>query len=84
MKDFKIEADELEKVAEHLPTGRKFRFTPTDIKPESVDKNQMVLYDDLGGMWIGESIDGDLDQVLIEKAWAVANNKFWAEGTNPE
>lgn len=84
MKDFKIDTDELERIVTHLPSGIKFRFTPTDAEPEGLDPDNVLLYDDLGGVWIGQVVDGEHDDVIMHAAWEAVNEKYWEEGKNPE
>lgn len=79
MKDFKIDADELERIATHLPTGIRFRFSPTDKEPEGLDPDSVLLYDDLGGIWIGEVVSGERDDVIMQAAWEATIKKYWEE-----
>ncbi|MGK6352265.1 hypothetical protein [Parapedobacter sp. DT-150] len=80
MKDFKINVDVLEKIATHLPTGMKFKFYPTDVAPVDLTDQQVLLYDDLGGMWIGETLSEQHDDVILEAAWQAVTDRYWDEG----
>ncbi|SEL00287.1 hypothetical protein [Parapedobacter koreensis] len=84
MKDFKIDTDELERIVTHLPTGIKFRFSPTDTEPEVLDPGSVLLYDDLGGVWIGDVVAGEHDEVIMQAAWEAVNEKYWEESRKTE
>jgi len=83
MKDFKIDTDELERIVTHLPSGIQFRFTPTDTAPEGLDPDSVLLYDDLGGIWIGQVLAGQHDDTIMQAAWEAVNGIYWKKKPEP-